>query len=70
MEKLPETNENRVRMDKKIGGLTVYRVKLKGGPSDGLWTIVSHDTAYVSGEKYERGENNLYIHEPKAGGRN
>jgi hypothetical protein len=52
------------------GGLHIYRVKLVGGPADGQTSIASHDTVWAFGEKYVRGADDRYYHEPKAGGKN
>jgi hypothetical protein len=52
------------------GGLPIYRVKLVGGPANGQTSIASHDTVWAFGEKYVRGADDRYYHEPKAGGGN
>lgn len=51
-------------------GLHIYRVTLVGGPADGQTSICSHDTVWAFGEKYVRGADDRYYHEPKAGGKN
>lgn len=45
-------------------GMQLYRVKLVGGPYDGAETLVSHDVAFHGGERYVRGPEDLYIHDP------
>jgi hypothetical protein len=70
MRNLPETNDNRIHLRTLGNGLKIYKVKLKGGKCDGAWTVASHDVAFCQGQEYRRGENNLYVHQPEAGGKN
>lgn len=53
-----------------VNGLTLYRVKLRGGPGDGQESLCSHDTVWHGGEKYVRAPDDYYDWEPQAGGKN
>jgi hypothetical protein len=65
----PTTVTNREHIRTLPNGLKLYRVKLVGGPANGQRSVCSHDTVWLAGEKYVRGRDDLYYHEPKAGGK-
>lgn len=51
-------------------GLKLYRVKLVNGPAHNRESLCSGDIVWQAGAKYVRGKDDLYYHEPEAGGTN
>ena len=58
-------NENRKFHSVLPNGLKVYRVKLVGGPCNGLESLASHDTVFCHGQEYKRGLDDRYYHLPE-----
>lgn len=56
--------DKRVKLQTLPNGLSLYKVKLVGGPCDGAWSICSADTVIARGEKYLRGKDDRYYHCP------
>jgi hypothetical protein len=64
-----EPTDKRVLFATLSNGQRIYLVTLVGGVANGLQSLCSGNVTYRGGEKYVRGEDDRYYHEPQAGAR-